>query len=85
MLSLVNFPAEFPGLDPDAQVLGFCRPSFMQPAIRPDYVLAANLVRDANPATPMLFSVPFGRLPERIAEGEKAVATFRLIVAAAYQ
>ena len=77
----VRFPECFPGVEPDGQIIGFWRPSFGSAILCPDYVLVANLVRDHNPAVPMLFEVACGMWPRKLAVGQKAVSLFKDLVA----
>ena len=68
------------GAGEQPQLQGFWRPSLYSTRAVPDYVLIQTSAAHHNPARVMLFEVPVGQWPRKLAEGESAVWKFHAIV-----
>ena len=62
------------------QLQGFWRPSLYSSHAVPDYILIQTLAADDNAPRVMLFEVPVGQWPRKLAEGDGAVWKFHAMV-----
>ena len=68
------------GAGEQPQLQGFWRPSLYSTHAVPDYVLIQTSASQPNPSRVMLFEVPEGQWPRKLAEGDHAVWKFHAMV-----
>lgn len=62
------------------QLQGFWRPSLYSTHTVPDYILIQTSATEDNPPRIMLFELPAGQWPRKLAEGDGAVWKFHAMV-----